>query len=57
LCDFFDYVQTNINLSAGKTALKYKELWQVEHAFLDLESILKTRPTRHQWDNPKYSHH
>lgn len=41
---------TNTKLSAGKVALKYKELWQVEQVFRDLKSILETRPVFHQKD-------
>ena len=31
-------------------ALKYKELWQVEHVFRDVKSVLETRPVYHQRD-------
>jgi transposase len=41
---------TNTNLSAEEVALKYKELWQVEHAFRDMKSVLETRPVYHQRD-------
>jgi hypothetical protein len=41
---------TNTNFSAEQVALKYKELWQVEHVFRDVKSILETRPVYHQKD-------
>jgi len=41
---------TNTNFSAEEVALKYKELWQVEHVFRDVKSILETRPVYHQKD-------
>ena len=41
---------TNMDLSADKVALKYKELWQVERVFRDVKSILETRPVYHQRD-------
>lgn len=39
---------TNTRWSAEKVALKYKELWQVEHAFRDIKSTFDTRPVFHQ---------
>ena len=30
--------------------MKYKELWQVEHVFRDIKSVLETRPVFHQRD-------
>jgi transposase len=41
---------TNTDLSADQVALKYKELWQVEHIFRDVKSVLETRPVYHQRD-------
>ena len=41
---------TNTALSADQVALKYKELWQVEHVFKDVKSILENRPVYHQRD-------
>jgi transposase len=41
---------TNMDLSADKIVLKYKELWQVERVFRDVKSILETRPVYHQRD-------
>jgi transposase len=39
---------TNTHLPPEQTALKYKELWQVEHVFRDVKSILETRPIFHK---------
>ena len=41
---------TTTELPAETVALKYKELWQVEHAFRDIKSVLETRPLYHQTD-------
>ena len=41
---------TNAALTAGQTALKYKELWQVEQVFRDMKSVLDTRPIFHHRD-------
>ena len=41
---------TNMDLSAEKIALKYKELWQVERVFRDVKTMLHTRPVYHQRD-------
>jgi transposase len=41
-------LRTNTRWSAEKVALKYKELWQVEHAFRDIKSTFDTRPVFHQ---------
>ena len=43
-------LRTNTNFSAEKAALKYKELWEVEHVFRDIKSVLNTRPVFHQRD-------
>jgi transposase len=43
-------LSTNMDLSADKVALKYKQLWQVERVFRDIKSILETRPVYHQRD-------
>ena len=42
------YLTTNIDFSADKVALKYKELWQVERVFRDVKSMLETRTVYHQ---------
>jgi hypothetical protein len=44
-------LKTNTDLPAEQVALKYKELWQVEHVFKDLKSTLETRPVFHQRDH------
>jgi hypothetical protein len=41
-------LKTNTDLTAVRVALKYKELWQVEHVFRDMKSVLDTRPIFHQ---------
>lgn len=37
-------------------ALKYKELWQVEHTIRDLKSTFETRPVFHQMDETIRGH-
>jgi len=49
-------LRTNTNLSAEETALRYKELWMVEHVFRDMKSILFTRPVYHQRDDTITGH-
>lgn len=49
-------LQTNLNWSAKEIALKYKELWQVEHIFRDTKSLLDTRPIFHQRDHTIRGH-
>jgi len=49
-------LKTNTALTAEQTALKYKELWQVEHVFRDMKSILDTRPIFHQRDETIRGH-
>ena len=49
-------LRTNTNLSAEETALRYKELWMVEHVFRDMKSILFTRPIYHQRDDTITGH-
>ena len=49
-------LQTNTDLSAEMTALKYKELWQVEQVFRDMKSALETRPVFHQTDETIRGH-
>jgi transposase len=41
---------TNTDLPSEKVALKYKELWQVERVFLDVKTMLHTRPVYHHKD-------
>ena len=47
---------TNTKLRAGDVALKYKELWQVEHVFRDAKSLLETRPIFHKRDETIRGH-
>jgi len=49
-------LRTNIDLATEQVALKYKELWQVEHVFRDMKSILDTRPIFHQRDETIKGH-
>jgi len=47
---------TNTRLPAHEVALKYKELWQVEHLFRDAKSLLETRPIYHKRDETIRGH-
>ena len=47
---------TNTKFCADQVALKYKELWQVEHVFRDVKSVLETRPVYHQRDETIRGH-
>lgn len=47
---------TNTKLRADEVALKYKELWQVEHTFRDAKSLLETRPIFHKCDETIRGH-
>jgi hypothetical protein len=49
-------LKTNTELTAEAVALKYKELWQVEHTFRDLKSTFETRPVFHQRDETIRGH-
>jgi len=49
-------LRTNTRLSAKNVALKYKELWQVEHTFRDMKSVLQTRPVYHRLDETIRGH-
>lgn len=49
-------LQTNTTLPVDEVALKYKELWQVEHVFRDMKSVLDTRPIFHQRDETIRGH-
>lgn len=49
-------LKTNTNLTPEQVALKYKELWQVEHVFRDMKSILDTRPIFHKRDETIRGH-
>ncbi len=47
---------TNMDLPAEQIALKYKELWMVEHVFRQVKSILETRPIYHKTDETIRGH-
>jgi len=49
-------LRTNTDLSAEQVALKYKQLWRVEHAFRDMKSRFETRPIFHQRDETIRGH-
>lgn len=49
-------LKTNTDLPTEQVALKYKELWQVEHVFRDLKSVLDTRPVFHKCDETIRGH-
>ena len=49
-------LETNTDLSSQEVALRYKELWQVEHVFRDMKSVLETRPIYHQRDDAIKGH-
>jgi transposase len=49
-------LQTNTDLPSSDVALKYKELWQVEHVFRDIKSVLETRPIYHKCDETIRGH-
>jgi len=49
-------LKTNTHLTSEQVALKYKELWQVEHVFRDMKSILDTRPIFHKRDETIRGH-
>jgi hypothetical protein len=49
-------LRTNVDLAADQVALKYKELWRVEHAFRTVKSVLDTRPIYHKCDETIKGH-
>jgi len=49
-------LQTNMDLSARETALKYKQLWMVEDMFRSMKSLLATRPIYHKCDETIRGH-
>lgn len=49
-------LRSNMDLSAERLALKYKELWQVEQVFRDVKSVLDTRPIFHKLDETIRGH-
>lgn len=49
-------LRTNTRLPAAEVALKYKELWMVEHIFRSVKSILETQPIYHRCDETIRGH-
>ena len=49
-------LQTNTSLTSSEVALKYKELWMVEHVFPDVKSILTTLPFFYKVDETIRGH-
>jgi transposase len=49
-------LRTNTRLSPKNVALKYKQLWMVEHAFRDMKTVFLTRPIFHQRDETIRGH-
>jgi len=49
-------LRTNTDLSASDVALKYKQLWMVEHVFRSAKSLLETRPIWHKCDETIRGH-
>jgi hypothetical protein len=49
-------LQTDTDLAPAECALKYKELWMVEHMFRSMKSILETRPIYHRCDETIRGH-
>lgn len=49
-------LRTNTDLPATEVALKYKQLWMVEHVFRSTKSILETRPVWHKCDETIRGH-
>ncbi len=47
---------TNTDLPAREVALKYKQLWMVEHVFRSMKSLLDTRPVFHKCDETIRGH-
>jgi transposase len=49
-------LRTNTDLPAADVALKYKQLWMVEHVFRSTKSILETWPIWHKCDETIRGH-
>lgn len=49
-------LRTNTDLPTAEVALKYKQLWMVEHVFRSSKSILETRPIWHKCDETIRGH-
>ncbi len=48
--------ETNSDFSSEEVALRYKELWQVEHVFRDMKSIFETRHVYHRLNDTIRGH-
>jgi transposase len=49
-------LRTNTEFPAAEVALKYKQLWMVEHVFRSTKSLLETRPIWHKCDETIRGH-
>lgn len=49
-------LRTNTNLSSEEVAMRYKQLWTVEHLFRSTKSLLDTRPIYHKCDETIRGH-
>lgn len=49
-------LRTNTEFDAAQVALKYKQLWTVEHLFRSIKSLLDTRPVFHKCDETIIGH-
>jgi len=49
-------LRTNTDWSPAEAALRYKQLWMVEHTFRELKSLLETRPVFHRTDEAIRGH-
>jgi len=47
---------TNTRLKAREVALKYKELWMVEHTLRDMKSVIDTHMIFHKRDETIRDH-
>ncbi len=49
-------LRTNTEFNAAEVALRYKQLWTVEHIFRSVKSLLSTRPIYHKCDETIRGH-
>lgn len=49
-------LRTNTKLDTAEVALRYKQLWMVEHLFRDVKTLLSTRPIYHKCDETIRGH-
>lgn len=49
-------LRTNTDLEPAEVALRYKQLWTVEHVFRSTKSLLSTRPIYHKCDETIRGH-